>query len=1068
MNKDGRALVWKRKVVKAEEQKLSDMTARYLTESLPKFQETKSLIAQIKQSTQEFSNMTGQSEFQNKIYSIVSRMVAEGVDFVLSPTYIDKVLTTSFIIDDGDKNIFYSFLENPQELASLLHSSNNIDTSLISRLNEKAFGIASAIKILHKTYELELERLQRLINEAEITLRYIMNTAAELPNAIKLSLLHNPKHIGFLLERKEEELQRTSYSREPKFSKIEGIIVSIQSYLEDLYDRYFRSVAIQVSQHTKEADKKIIEELKREARKDVEQTNWYKYLKNQVDYVFGRSPDNIELVEKYVGEVVKNVVKVAGNISDNPELTTIPDNFPLGRAKSELVAILLKGDMPVDEVLQQPPEWFQSQYYEVARPKAFEAYEKDKPGEGFDKDFDTIIKLDSQMTQKLHSLGDINLTYDSPLEDVGDLYYQFKDAVLDSKKALLFSDVMLGRRHEGFKIRGMPQEFKKLNISNVEGAGAYPVNSNIFPLEEIGIEVERRTLNDLRSGGRNLGQDTSFPDYSFMLLKCLQQKYKERRDGEWIIDLGFITSISESSSEYKMVEAFAMNMLDNAAYHIQPGDDSEAKKAKAKKLVDDFVAVMRYDLDAEIPRNDLGPLFDWVVQKNAHLPADSALEVAEGLWRTLHNYFGDTYKAFQSPNVQKLATHPSLTKIIDNVSIDSLFEAYVSIAHLESKLKEEFHSWIDKVIEEGLVPPEYKKSLSWITHLIDKNQPISSNPEVLKEINFHVRRANAILNSINEYKGISMYSRSAEKKVPQITEAVDWEQDNFRFRALKDKDPMHFLIGDITDCCQILGGAGEAAAVDSFINKLAGVLVVELKTNRGWEVAFQSYFHYVPESNGYILDNIEYNQDIAVQTEDITGNTPEQLYSKWANYLKSKDSSIEYILLGKNYTTIDVDKFKTTYLESGDPRTFHDDVEDPYSDFSASDAVDLLSLSDSAGNGTSSDEGSEYDDLDSEDDFEPFGAFSAWYFNNFRPNENLIIKTQLAMFPTFEKKLKEMLIRIAKWKKINTQGWNKKTLSDIEKELWPSIVKARSPRYRRMLRFARKIRTMFKISFQGS
>ena len=78
--------------------------------------------------------------------------------------------------------------------------------------------------------------------------------------------------------------------------------------------------------------------------------------------------------------------------------------------------------------------------------------------------------------------------------------------------------------------------------------------------------------------------------------------------------------------------------------------------------------------------------------------------------------------------------------------------------------------------------------------------------------------------------------------------------------------------GRVTNCCQRVGGIGHASAVDSYINKYASVLVLEFLKNNTWEIASQSYFHYVfgPNSNvpqenrdpngpGFILDNVEHN-----------------------------------------------------------------------------------------------------------------------------------------------------------------------------------------------------------------
>lgn len=79
----------------------------------------------------------------------------------------------------------------------------------------------------------------------------------------------------------------------------------------------------------------------------------------------------------------------------------------------------------------------------------------------------------------------------------------------------------------------------------------------------------------------------------------------------------------------------------------------------------------------------------------------------------------------------------------------------------------------------------------------------------------------------------------------------------FRFRALGNPDLHHFQVGIDTDCCQRIGGEGSEAAINSFINPLAGVVVLEVNHNNSWVLVAQSYFHYVPEEEMIILDNIE-------------------------------------------------------------------------------------------------------------------------------------------------------------------------------------------------------------------
>ena len=146
---------------------------------------------------------------------------------------------------------------------------------------------------------------------------------------------------------------------------------------------------------------------------------------------------------------------------------------------------------------------------------------------------------------------------------------------------------------------------------------------------------------------------------------------------------------------------------------------------------------------------------------------------------------------------------------------------------------------------------------------------------------------------------------------------------DYRFRVLESKDARHLTIGIETDCCQRLGGAGEKAAIDSFINPLAGVLVLERDNG---SIMAQSYFHYVPQKNLYILDNIEGFPN------KMGKEKMEEAYIELANKLK-KEKGIESFRIGQTYTVLSFENAieKKVEKEEEDPRYFA--VEDPYSDY---------------------------------------------------------------------------------------------------------------------------------------
>ena len=93
------------------------------------------------------------------------------------------------------------------------------------------------------------------------------------------------------------------------------------------------------------------------------------------------------------------------------------------------------------------------------------------------------------------------------------------------------------------------------------------------------------------------------------------------------------------------------------------------------------------------------------------------------------------------------------------------------------------------------------------------------------------------------------------------------------------------------------------SAIDSFINSKAGVLVLEWLKNDSWTLLSQSYFHYIPEENGYVLDNIERVKfEEGEQLFEQSGVTLAYAYAWLANYIKNKFTFLEFkIIFFKNF-----------------------------------------------------------------------------------------------------------------------------------------------------------------------
>lgn len=178
------------------------------------------------------------------------------------------------------------------------------------------------------------------------------------------------------------------------------------------------------------------------------------------------------------------------------------------------------------------------------------------------------------------------------------------------------------------------------------------------------------------------------------------------------------------------------------------------------------------------------------------------------------------------------------------------------------------------------------------------------------------------------------YTNEVNPKEKQLFNLNYEMNDGLRFEVLPDMSLEHFKVGAATQSCQRAGGAAETSMIDSFINGLAGVLVLK----RNSEIISQSYFHYVPEDNGYILDNVEAN----IRLVKKYGINLDNLYANLAKRIK-EDWGISYFKCGRNYNKLEDDLFELGRLEN-DPRYFEleksEDIK-VYSDFDEKDHLDL-------------------------------------------------------------------------------------------------------------------------------
>ena len=257
-----------------------------------------------------------------------------------------------------------------------------------------------------------------------------------------------------------------------------------------------------------------------------------------------------------------------------------------------------------------------------------------------------------------------------------------------------------------------------------------------------------------------------------------------------------------------------------------------------------------------------------------------------------------------------------------------------------NKLKSKFKITTEQIKEilSTYTDEEYQKYLTTIKDIFDKNVKINVADSKVKQLNSKIKTFIEVLKNTTVY---AKYNKVAEPK-NQVFSKLSEEVEGFTFRSMPNKDfDMLNKIGIETNCCQFVGGAGSDAAVDSFINSMASVLVLEKDGN----LISQSYFHYVPvESDpngpGIILDNVETNDDNVERYVRSSKYSLDLLYKLYGEKVCNR-LNLKYVKCGKQYNKL-TSSFFTKGIQDQDYRTFK--TKDVYTDFDPEDHLDVYNF----------------------------------------------------------------------------------------------------------------------------
>ena len=136
-------------------------------------------------------------------------------------------------------------------------------------------------------------------------------------------------------------------------------------------------------------------------------------------------------------------------------------------------------------------------------------------------------------------------------------------------------------------------------------------------------------------------------------------------------------------------------------------------------------------------------------------------------------------------------------------------------------------------------------------------------------------------------------------------------ENGISFRVLEKDDPLGFVLGDITNCCQRIGEAGGSCVDDGYRNPNAGFLVFEeeIKDENGqptgeYQILAQAYIWYDPENKTVCYDNIEIPTKILKALREGKQLSTEGL-------MKSLTESADAIMSAMNRNGVEVKKVTT-------------------------------------------------------------------------------------------------------------------------------------------------------------
>lgn len=359
------------------------------------------------------------------------------------------------------------------------------------------------------------------------------------------------------------------------------------------------------------------------------------------------------------------------------------------------------------------------------------------------------------------------------------------------------------------------------------------------------------------------------------------------------------TTEDEMSKEFNKIMEFQRSIL-YAAERSGFNDDGSLMFVKRIKSKDILNEVMKMHTLVDIPR---GGSYNKRLMSvgRSYISTLNPYDRDHVGWNSFlyknKDYFNETDEGDKQPWLQRLLADDDVNQIELNV----LNEIIKRRNDAKNNLGVNFRDKI-KVINEYIIQSGFDSK-----YKPEEIREILNSSENLDEKDFEILKE---MYRINRYKSPSLnkYVSFMEEVKPNMTDDQNitpgvMEIDGYFFEITEKTNPINIMLGNLTSCCQTIGGLAESCVIDGLTNPDSGFLAVYKKGRDGSNnLVCQSYIwlSYMDDKTYLVLDNIE------MSSSKYDVKELQEKYKQWANKIK-KDYGYSSILVGQGYSDFKFD-----------------------------------------------------------------------------------------------------------------------------------------------------------------